>query len=421
MKTALVVAAVCLALEAFFSGSEIAVISADRIKIRQGVGMSARARALLQRFLGTPQRLLATTLIGTQIAVVTSTVTLTLALADHRAGGSGEAELLVLLGLTPILVIFGEIVPKSFAQQHADRLAPILVYPLRVASIVFAPAVAVAGSFTGWVARVLGLETTHKLVSREDLELIVKGDGGQMSDGERKMISRIFDFGERTAYDMMVPLSSVVALNEATPLDEVVRFIEEHRFTRFPVYRDRIDRIVGIVHSFAVFKAGHTASTVGEVMNPPIYAPENQPAVDLLVRLQRQRQGMAVVVDEYGGAVGVVTIEDILEEIVGEIEDEYDVGPTAIRKEAEGLWRVRATMPIAEVNRQLKVDLPEGEDYETLAGLVLDKLKHIPRPGETVRFPNLILTVTAASERAVDEVQLRLQRRRTRTEEPRSH
>jgi CBS domain containing-hemolysin-like protein len=147
-------------------------------------------------------------------------------------------------------------------------------------------------------------------------------------------------------------------------------------------------------------------------MQSPIYVPENQPLVDVLVELQRARKGMAVVVDEYGGAVGVVTIEDILEEIVGEIEDEYDTAPTAIRREGEGLWRVRAHTPIHEVNRELKIELPEGEDYETVAGLVLHHVKHIPRAGESVRIGAVLLKVTEASERAVEEVQLRVAKRR---------
>jgi CBS domain containing-hemolysin-like protein len=144
----------------------------------------------------------------------------------------------------------------------------------------------------------------------------------------------------------------------------------------------------------------------------PIFVPGNQPAVDLLVELQRARQGMAIVVDEYGGAVGIATIEDILEEIVGEIEDEHDVAPPAILKEGEGVWRVHARTPISEVNRELKLELPEGEGYETIGGLVLDGLKHIPREGESLRVGLVLIKVTRASERSVDEIQVRVGRRR---------
>ena len=410
MTATLWVMGVCLVIEAFFSGSEIAVVSADRLKIRQGTELSVRTRRLLQGFLATPQRLLATTLIGTQLAIVTSTVTLTTTLM-RRHDSEGAAEWIVLLALTPVLVILGEIVPKSFAQNNADRLAPYLVYPLHAASLVFTPAVWLMVRFTSWIARRLGLDVHGKLVSREDLELIVKGGAqGNISDGERKMISRIFDFGERTAYDVMVPLSSLNALSEDAALVDVVGEIEDKGFTRYPVYRERVDRIVGMLHAFDVLKAGKGTATIGQLMQPPIYATENQPAVDLLMLLQRQRRGMAIVVDEYGGAVGAVTIEDILEEIVGEIEDEFDEAPGTIRRESEGVWRVRAATSIAEVNRVLHIDLPEGPDYETLAGLVLDRLKHIPRVGEAVRVSGATLTVMAASQHAVEEV--RVARRR---------
>jgi CBS domain containing-hemolysin-like protein len=412
MMHALIVAAVCLLLEAFFSGSEIAVVAADRLRIRSGIDEGRRSARLLSQFLAVPQRLLATTLVGTQIAIVTSTVTITLWLSA-RYGPLGG--LYTLAALTPVLVVLGEIVPKSIAQQHADRLAPRLIYPLYLASRLFAPFVFVMTRFASWVARSLGVEGRSKYVSREDLELIMKAEShrpGEITEGERRMIARIFDFGDRTAYDVMVPLSSVTALDETTPIDAVVREFEDKGYTRFPVYRERVDRMVGIVHAFDVLKAGRREVQLADVARPAVYVPESQPAVDLLVELQRQRQGMAVVVDEYGGAVGVVTVEDILEEIVGEIEDEYDVAPPAIRREGEGLWRVRAQTPIRDVNRELRLALPEGEDYETLGGLILDRLKHIPRVGETLREGSTLIRVTAANERAIEEVQLRVARRR---------
>lgn len=412
MTPALIVAAVCLVAEAFFSGSELAVVSADRLRIRRGVEEGRRSARLLSQFLATPQKLLATTLLGTQLAVVTSTITVTLALTERYAD---LGELITLATLTPILVVFGEIVPKSLAQQHADRLAPRVIYPLYLFSRLFAPAVYLMGRFSSWVSRRLGVGEHHKLVTREDLELALTlkhGQESEITDGERNMIARIFDFGELTASDLMVPLSSVAALPEQSTLEEAVLAVEDKGYTRFPVYRERIDRVVGIVHSFELLKAGQQEAAVGSMMRAPIYTPESQPAVDLLVELQRARQAMAVVVDEYGGAVGIVTIEDILEEIVGDIDDEYDEPEAPIRREAEGVWRVRAQTPIREVNRALKLELPEGDDYETVAGLLLDRLKHIPHIGEILREGPLLLRVTAATERAVDEVQIRLTKRR---------
>jgi putative hemolysin len=328
-----------------------------------------------------------------------------------------RAELYLLVGLTPVTVVFGEIVPKAIGQQHANWVARKLVYPLWLASRIFTPVVWLLTRFTSWVTRTLRLPE-RKLVTREELELLLKGPAAtkasaEITEGERKMISRIFEFTDTTVHDVMVPLSDVIALNEDADLDEAAKEVEEKQYTRFPVYRERIDRIVGTVHAFDVLKEGKKDNKVGAIARAPIFVPKSQATVDLLVELQRARQGMAIVVDEYGGAVGIATIEDILEEIVGEIEDEHDTAPPAVRKEADGVWRVNARTSIAEVNRLLRIELPEGEDYESLAGLVLDRLKHIPREGESVRFGSVLVKVTKASERAVEEVQIRIGRRRS--------
>jgi putative hemolysin len=418
MWPAFVVSGVCLLLEMFFAAAELSVISCDRILLRKDADAGMRSAQLLERFLENKQRFLATTLLGTQLSVIVSTVTMTYAL--HKVVSMHRAELYLLVCLTPVLVIFGEIVPKTIGQQSADRWARRLVYPLWLASNLFVPVVGPLTKLATWVMRRLGVPE-RKLVTREELEALLKVPGshrGEITEGERRMISRIFDFTDTTVDHVRVPLSDVVALAETADLATAARQIEETQYTRFPVYRERVDRIVGTVHAFDILKAGRSDQRIGMLARAPIFVPPNQPAVDLLVELQRSRQGMAIVVDEYGGAVGVATIEDILEEIVGEIEDEHDVAPTAIRKEADGVWRVNARTSVKEVNRQLRLELPEGEEYESMGGLVLEILRHIPREGESVRFGTVLVKVVKANERAVEEVQVRLGKRRSPTRGP---
>lgn len=417
---ALIVSGFCLLLEMFFAAVELAVISCDRILLRKDAEAGQRSALLLERFLENKQRFLATTLFGTQLSVIVSTVTMTYAL--HRIMSADRAELFLLAGMTPLLVIFGEIVPKSIGQHAADRWARRLVYPLYGASKIFAPVVSPLTKMTTALMRSMGV-AERKLVTREELEALLKTPSvssrrGEITEGERRMISRIFDFTDTTAADVMVPLSDVVALAETADLATAARQIEETQYTRFPVYRERVDRIVGTVHAFDILKAGRDDAKIGSLARAPIFVPGNQPAVDLLVELQRARQGMAIIVDEYGGAVGIAAIEDILEEIVGEINDEHDVAAPKIRKEAEGVWRVNARTAVAEVNRQLRVELPEGEEYESIGGLVLEKLRHIPREGESVRFGGLLVKVVKANERAVEEVQVRMGKRRSPTRGP---
>jgi CBS domain containing-hemolysin-like protein len=420
MRLAFIVSGCCLLLEMFYAAAELSVIACDRIKLRKDATEGQRAAKILEQFLANKQRFLATTLVGSQLSIVVNTVVMTYAL-HHRFGS--RAELFLLAGLTPTVVVLGEIVPKTIGQQNADRVARIIAYPLWLSSKFFAPLVFVLTRFTTWVLRVLRVPE-RKLVTREELELMLKGPTvaarSEITEGERKMISRIFDFTDKTVYDVMVPLSDVVALSEDATIEEAAREIEDKQYTRYPVFKERIDRIIGSVHAFDVLKAGRAQqqTNLGALARAPIFVPTSQPAVDLLVELQRARQGLAIVVDEYGGAVGIATIEDILEEIVGEIEDEHDVKPQAIRKEAEGVWRIHARVAVSELNRELRLELPEGEDYESVAGLVLDRLKHIPREGESVRFGNVLLKVTKASDRSVEEVQLRLGKRRSPSRGP---
>ncbi|MEO6951813.1 MAG: hemolysin family protein [Polyangia bacterium] len=417
MTTALIVAAVCLLFEMFFAASEISVISSDHLVISREAAAGRHSARLVEAFLADKQRLLATTLAGTQLSVVVTTVVMTYAL--HKVHPE-HAELYLLCALTPVLVVFGEIVPKTLGQQYANSTARLLVYPLWVFSKVFAPLVTVLTIFTSWLTRVLRVPE-RKMVTRRELELLLQpsdgatrtpGAKGEITDGERRMISRIFDFSETTVGDVMVPLSDIVAISEEVDIRTAAREIEEKQYTRYPVYKERIDRIVGTVHAFDVLKAKDQDQRVADIARAPLFVPTTQPAVDLLVELQRARQGMAIVVDEYGGAIGIATVEDILEVVVGEIEDEHDVSPPAIRKEAEGVWRVGARVNVSEINRQLKVELPEDEEYESIAGLLLHWLRHIPKEGESIRVGLALVKVVKASDRAVEEVQIRVGKKR---------
>jgi putative hemolysin len=421
MGVAFFIAGVCLLLEAFFSSAEIAIVSADKAHIRRLAQEGHRGARYVEDFLVAPHRLLATTLLGTQLSLVTSTVVITLWLyraAPHRA------ELYLLLGLTPIVVTFGEIVPKAIVRQHANRLAPLMALLLRATMGALAPVVALLSRLSALVAQRLGIEVHRKLVTREELEVMITArpeqshdfvlSGGteappapsDVTEGERSMISRIFDFASVDVYGLMQPLSDVTALPETATAAALAREIADKKYSRIPIYRERVDQIVGIVHAFDVLKAGREPRLAAELMRPPVFVPETAKAVDLLMRLQRTRQGMAIVVDEYGGAVGVVTVEDILEEVVGEIEDEYDVAPPAIQKDRDGSYRIQARTSISQLNKELSLQLPESEDYESLAGLLLDQLKHIPRVGEKVRLGQVELTVSAATDRRVEEIRL---------------
>ena len=416
---------VCLILEALFSSTEIAIVSADRAHIRRLAEAGNRGAAYVEEFLTSPHRLLATTLIGTQLAVVTSTVVFTLWLHRHHPA---HVELYLSLGLTPVIVIFGEIVPKAIVRQYANTLAPVMAYILRGAMQALLPLVSVLARVSATVSQRMGIDVHHKLVTREEVESLVNLDPelnadpslpalpSDVTEGERSMISRILDLSDVTVDSVMVPLSDVTALPETASVAALAREIADKKYSRVPIYRERLDQIVGVVNAFEVLKATRSGATAGELMRPPIFVPESTPAMEMLTRLERARQGMAVVVDEYGGAVGVVTMEDILEEVVGEIEDEHDEAPQLISREKDGSFRVKARIAVAQLNRELSSDLggelPESDDYESLAGLILDRLRHIPKPGESMRVGPIQVEIVVASERRIEECVLRPAKKR---------
>ena len=420
MLLSFLIAGLCLILEAFFSSTEIAIVSADRAHIRRLAESGHRGARYVEEFMIAPHKLLATTLLGTQLAVVTSTVVITLWL--YRAHPQHVA-LYLTLGLTPVIVVFGEIVPKAIVRQYANKLAPLMALLLHASMRVLSPAVTALAQISMFASRRLGIDLHHKLVTREEIETLVtagpeqSGDNGapvpasDVTEGERSMISRIFDFASIEVYSVMVPLSDVTALPETANVADLSREIADKKYSRIPIYRQRVDQIVGFVHAFDVLKAARTA-TAAELMRPPIFVPESSSAMELLARLERSRQGIGIVVDEYGGAVGIVTVEDILEEVVGEINDEFDEAPPPISRQKDGSYRVQARTSIEQLNTELELELPESDDYESLAGLILDQLKHIPKVGEVLRIAQVNIEVIAASERKIEEVVLRFSKKK---------
>jgi putative hemolysin len=412
---ALLVGAICVSIEAFFSGSEIAMVSADRARLRARAAAGDRGARLADDFLSRPEVLLATTLMGTNLCTITFSVTVAIALLG--AGYSGA--LLAILLVTPMTLIFGEVIPKTVFQQHADRLVPRIIYPLRIASVVFRPLVWVVGGFAVVMSRLLRTDRDRAFITRDELAMLIEDPptdeaGAEITRSEREMIANVFELSEAQVYDVMVPLSEVTALPEDTTVGEAALEVADKQHSRMPVFRSRVDDIVGVVHLFDLLAGGAAAKshTVDQIARPAMFVPETMPAVDLLVELQVTGHHMAIVVDEYGGAVGICTVEDILEEIVGEIEDEYDSEPSPITQERPGVWRVEAKTSVERINEELDLALPESDDYETIAGLILERTKRIPEPGESIVEGNVTIRVTAASDRAIEEIQIL--RRRTR-------
>jgi putative hemolysin len=400
----------CVIAQAYFVGTELALATCNRVRLRQRADSGDRAAKLADRLMGKPQVTLATTMLGANLAALLAVLSGALHL-----WGQGLAPLIAVAVIVPPLLVLGQVIPKALAQANADRVVVWLAPPLALLSWLMRPAVWVVGGFASAMTRLAGTDTRKAFVTRDELSMLIESepetDKPDISAEEREMIANVFELSEYRVRDLMVPLSEVTALPEDTALDEAAREIADKQHSRMPVYRSRVDDIVGIVHLFDVLQAGaDRTATVAQVARPAVYVPETMKAIDLLVELQAEGNHLAVVVDEYGGAVGVVTVEDLLETIVGDIDDEYDDEPSPIRPERPGVWRVEARTSVARVNQELDLDLPESDDYETIAGLLIERFRHIPEPGEVVNIGAATIEVTAASDRAIELV--RVTRRR---------
>ncbi len=409
--------AACVVVQAFFAASEIAVVSADDVKVRaESERGDARARAL-GALLTNRDRLLALTLTSNNLATVLAAVMLTAFL--HRAfpGYSYWAPFI----LAPITLIFGESIPKLAALGNPLSFARFVSRPLRFLATTLAPVLVAETWLSRAMRKIAGVapDAESVFLSREDLVRLLHrrlsdSSAHELHDAilpsERQMISRIFRFSRADARKAMVPLVRVDAVPRDMPLSAAIETVRKVGFSRLPVFRDRITDIVGVVHVFDLLQAPDLTRPVAEVMRPVSYFPESMPLDEVLVALKRTGENMGVIVDEYGGAAGIITVEDLLEEVVGEIDDEHERSEEIARVVNRVTLGVSARAPIAELNERFGLRLPEGDEYATIGGLVLEKLGHIPQPGERLKLAGITITVTRSDARAVRELRVHLER-----------
>ncbi|HTJ44895.1 MAG TPA: hemolysin family protein [Kofleriaceae bacterium] len=398
----------CLLVQAFSVGAEAALGAANRGRLRQRAQEGNWSARAAERLATNPRIALATTLITASAAGVVAVLVSALFLRGRGA------PMVVAVAVVPPMLVLGQVVPKALAQAKADRAITLFAPMLTALSWVLRPAVLFVGGFATILTRLFGTDRRRTFVSRDELALLIESDPEtdkpDIEADEREMIANVFELGEYRARDLMVPLSEVTALPEDATIAEVAAEIADKQHSRLPVYRERVDDIVGMVHLFDVLGAGQSAekrrAPISTVARQATYVPEAIKATELMRQLQADGQHIAVVVDEYGGAVGVVTVEDLLETIVGDIEDEYDAEPTALKAERPGVWRAAAKTPVARINQELEIALPESDDYETLAGLLIEHFRRIPDRGDKMTIGGAELEVVEASDRAVEMVRI---------------
>jgi len=392
-------------LQAFFAGCELALAASPLPGLRRRAASGSRGARQAVAFLEAPERLLTATLVGNTAALVLSGTGA--ALLGSRLGGvPGAAAAVLLLG--PVLTVGADLVPRTLCQYRAERVAPLLAPALTAATRVLFPLTALARRGAAALLTVLRIERSGRspFLSREDIRVLLgQGERGAAAGRARGLIDRVFAFGERTVREAMIPLVDVVALPEEATVADAVAMVEAYHFARIPLYEDRVDRLTGFLHTLDLLGA-ETSAPLRPLLRPAPYVPESRRLDDLLRDLQRARTQMAMVVDEYGGVVGIVTMEDLLEELVGEIEDEDDDAIPAIRRLPDGAWLVDARIEVERLNEETGLQVPKGE-YETLAGYLLALLQKIPEPGEEITTEGIHFLVTEADRRSILKVKIR--------------
>ncbi len=388
-------------LQGFFSGSEMALISANRVRLKaQAQEGHVGARRALE-LLSSEERLLGTCLIGTNLCMVTGSTIATALIMGQLAIDSKAVAALAFL---PFALLLGEAIPKTVYQHHANLLAPLVARPLQIFQRALTP-VLWAVEIWGRLLRAWTDRGEADAMSREDIvELIEEGSQG-IDPEDHQLIQRVFAMSGTTVEDCMTPLVDVDAVSIETTVEQVTQMVIQSGHSRYPVYEERIDNLVGVVDCRDLLLVDEGTS-VDAVMVPIKFVPETKKADLLLKELRASDEHLVGVVDEYGGSVGIVTLEDLLEELVGEIRDERDRIQPMIRCIGHNEWRIPARAEVDALAQVLDQELPPG-DYETVAGLLLSHLGRIPKSGEIIRFDNLKFVVERASDRAIEQIRLR--------------
>lgn len=399
-----------LLLQGFFSGSEIALVNADKLKLRHRAKQGHNGCRLVLKQFERPERLLATTLVGTNISTV-SLATLGTVMTIRHIGSGGDV--LAFLLITPLMLVFGEVVPKSVYQQKADTLAPIIIYPLRVFSWLFFPLIFVFSNLARLIAKLVSdkQSASELFVGREKIRSLLESAEQAPSTDifDHQRIRRAIRFSDITTVDAMIPLSDAIVINSEHSLSHAIEQVYKTGYNRIPVYDVDASRIMGILvlTDWDLLDPDLEKRSINDFLSPALFVPPSQQVEKLLPELQARDDHMAVVVDEFGSAIGILTVEDIVEEVVGEIEDvdfrlHHPYKPTT-QELGNNRFKVDAHLPINELNDLLNLKIPVHE-YHTVGGLLVTELRRIPKKDETVVKFGYQFTAIESDERMVKRV-----------------
>lgn len=424
---------ILILINGFFSASELAVLSARKSHIASLAASGNPQARLVEQIQKEPHHFLATvqigvTVVGSFASAVGGAAAIqylkpllqTVPFDFIRNAADPLAIALVVIGISYLFLVLGELAPKTIGLQYADRLALVVARPIHILSVIAVVAVRFLTLSNRAVLALLGIKPKegHAFVTREEVQQVLSegSETGALTETEHKYIENVFEFTHTAVREVMVPRTRIIALNLELPREDILRTVRENLYTRYPVYRGDMDHVIGFVHTKDILLG--RIFTEGEfdlagIVRNPLFVPEGKKVSSLLKEMQRKRIQLALVVDEYGILSGLATTEDLLEELVGEIEDEHDVGETRrFQKLPDGSLLVDALLPINDIEELLEVDLGDFLPYDTLAGLILERLGRIPEKGEKLEWQDFVLSCEEVTKTAIQKVRI------TRIEKP---
>ncbi|MFT8887395.1 MAG: hemolysin family protein [Ethanoligenens sp.] len=415
---------VLILVNAFFAASEMAVVTANDQNIeRLADGGNPKAKRLIQ-MLSQPSNFLASIQVGITFAGLLASAAASESFSNRIAQALSGVPLpaslikaisvaIITLALSYFQLVLGELVPKRLAMHRADSVALHVTGVLHFVSVAFRPFVWMLAVSTNTITRLFGVseQPEDRSVTEEQIRMMVDmgEEKGTIGESEKEMINNVFEFDDRIAADIMTHRTDISAADITSKMDEVVSVALSEGYSRIPIYEDDLDNIVGVIYVKDLLryvgKPLERAITPKDVMRPPLFVPETKKCRELFGVLTARKQHMAVVIDEYGGTAGIVTMEDLVESIVGDIQDEYDHEEEEFSVIDESNFFIEGTANLEEVGELLEVNLPEGE-YDTIAGLIIDRIGHIPAPGEhpSVEIGDVTFTVEDVEDRRIEKV-----------------
>jgi len=406
-----------LFLSAFFSGTEIAFMELNKFRIKNITDKNPRTKKLLF-WLENPHKVLTViavcnNFVNIAASAIATSMAITIA-AKH--GMTNSAGVGISVGImTFLILVFGEITPKNFAKNNYEALALFAITPVKILTKLLMPVVKVLLFITKIIIRIFGGRTEKEpsiLTGEEIKSLISVGEKeGAIEEEEKDMINSIFEFSDTIVREVMVPRTDMEAIDVNENISEVIKIIVEKHHSRIPIYEENIDNIIGILYvkdlitCWENYKQGKNI-VLKDLMRTPYFAPETKKVKDLFAIFKKRKNHMAIVVDEYGGTAGIVTNEDVIEEILGEIEDEHDNEEDPFQALGNGVTLIDGRTNIDTVNEELDIQIPQGDDYDSIAGFIVNILGRVPKTGEVVNYKGLKIVIAEADPRHISKIKI---------------